>query len=216
MKSIRPLLLALLSSFVALPGFASPSTATDQTPSGVTAAYLQVQVALAADDLAAAKIAGATLQTATAADPVYAALTEAAGRIARAGDIAAARTAFLHVSQALIPLLKQTGTPELYLAHCPMAFRGKGGDWLQSGKTISNPYYGKSMLRCGVIKERIADGKPASSPAVDVSQAETMQHSGHSQAELDRMHMGVAGYKSQPAKINQPAACGMSCCATKS
>lgn len=208
MITIRHLLIALLIALVAQPAFAANATTPDQPAHDVITAYLQVQAALAGDDLAAAKIAGATLQTA-AADSVYAAMTEAAGMIARAGDIAAARTAFLHVSQALIPLLKQTGAPDLYLAHCPMAFRGKGGDWLQAGQTISNPYYGKSMLRCGVIKEWIADGKPPSSPTVDVTQAGTVQRSGHSRAELDRMHMGVPGYKSQPA------AAGMSCCAPK-
>ena len=216
MKSIRHLLIALLISLVALPGFASSAIATDHPANDVIAAYLQVQAALAADDLVAAKSAGTTLLTAAAGDPAFAALTGSAGTIANAGNIAAGRTGFLHVSRALIPLLKRTGTPELYLAHCPMAFGGKGGDWLQSGKTISNPYYGKSMLRCGVIKERMADGKPASSPEVDSTQAGTLPHAGHSQAELDRMHMGVPGYKDRSAATNQPAACGMSCCATKS
>jgi hypothetical protein len=215
MKSIRHLLSALLISLVTLPGFASIATATDHPANDVITAYLQVHAALAADDLAAAKTAGATLLTAAAGDPAFAALTGSAGTIANAGNFADGRSGFLHLSQALIPLLKQPGTPELYLAHCPMAFGGQGGDWLQAGQRISNPYYGKSMLRCGVIKERMADGKPASSPEVDSTQAGTMPPTGHSRAELDRMHMGVPGYKSQPAATNQPAACGMSCCATK-
>jgi len=203
MKSIRHLLIALLISLVALPGFASNATATDHPANDVISAYLQVQSALAGDNLAAAKTAGAALQTA-AADPAHAGLTDAAGKIARAGDIAAARTAFLHVSQALIPLLKNTGTTDLYLAHCPMAFRGKGGDWLQSGQTISNPYYGKSMLRCGVIKEQLSGGKPASAHEVDASRAE-----------LDRVHQGVPGYQKLTAKTAPPAAGGMDCCTAK-
>lgn len=216
MKSIRHLLIALLISLVAQPGFASNTNTTDQPANDVITAYLQVQTALAADDLAAAKSAGANLLTAATRDPAFAALTGSAGAIANAGNISAGRTGFLHVSQALIPLLKQTGAPELYLAHCPMAFGGKGGDWLQSGKTISNPYYGKGMLRCGVIKERIAGDRPASLPEADSTQAGTMPHSGHSRAELDRMHMGVPGYQGRSAATTQPAACGMSCCATKS
>lgn len=46
------------------------------------------------------------------------------------------------------------------MAHFPMAFGGRGGDWLQADKKINNPYYGASMLRCGSIT-REAAAKPA-------------------------------------------------------
>ncbi|MBN2296098.1 MAG: efflux RND transporter periplasmic adaptor subunit [Pirellulales bacterium] len=41
----------------------------------------------------------------------------------------------------------------LYRAFCPMAFKNKGAAWLQSGKTIANPYFGHKMLRCGEIQQ---------------------------------------------------------------
>ncbi len=47
----------------------------------------------------------------------------------------------------------------LVVAHCPMAFDGKGADWLQLGKEIRNPYYGSSMLACGSVVEDLS--KPA-------------------------------------------------------
>ncbi|HSW45824.1 MAG TPA: efflux RND transporter periplasmic adaptor subunit [Phycisphaerae bacterium] len=45
-------------------------------------------------------------------------------------------------------------------AFCPMAFDDRGAAWLQAGEQISNPYFGHKMLRCGMIRARIAaDGK---------------------------------------------------------
>jgi Cu(I)/Ag(I) efflux system membrane fusion protein len=40
--------------------------------------------------------------------------------------------------------------------HCPMAFDNSGADWLQSGETTANPYYGASMFRCGAQEELLA------------------------------------------------------------
>lgn len=216
MKTIRPYLLALLTAAVTLPGFATETTAADRPAKDVISAYLQVQSALAGDNLAAAKTAGAALQSAAGADPAAAALHDAAGRIAGASDLAAGRTGFLHVSQILIPLLKHTDTPDLYLAHCPMAFRGKGADWLQTGQQISNPYFGQSMLRCGTIKERMSSDREKSRMQADAVMGGAGPHAGHSRAELDRMHTGVPGYKSSSSTTTRPAACDMSCCATKS
>ena len=34
------------------------------------------------------------------------------------------------------------------VAFCPMAEK----PWLQEGSTLNNPYYGKSMLDCGTLK----------------------------------------------------------------
>ncbi len=45
--------------------------------------------------------------------------------------------------------------PPVYRAHCPMAFEGKGGDWLQPDTPIRNPYYGSAMLACGELTGRL-------------------------------------------------------------
>jgi Cu(I)/Ag(I) efflux system membrane fusion protein len=47
----------------------------------------------------------------------------------------------------------------LVVAHCPMAFKGKGADWLQIGKEILNPYFGSSMLHCGSVVEELAPSR---------------------------------------------------------
>lgn len=43
----------------------------------------------------------------------------------------------------------------LYIQYCPMANNDKGADWLSSEKEIKNPYFGKSMLKCGEVKKEI-------------------------------------------------------------
>ena len=38
---------------------------------------------------------------------------------------------------------------KIFKFHCPMAFNGKGSDWLQNTDKLENPYLGQSMLKCG-------------------------------------------------------------------
>jgi Cu(I)/Ag(I) efflux system membrane fusion protein len=47
---------------------------------------------------------------------------------------------------------------DVRLFHCPMAFDDAGADWLQSGETTANPYFGARMFRCGSQKEILAGG----------------------------------------------------------
>lgn len=42
-----------------------------------------------------------------------------------------------------------------YLQFCPMANGGKGAYWLSKENKVKNPYYGKSMLTCGSVKETL-------------------------------------------------------------
>jgi len=37
----------------------------------------------------------------------------------------------------------------IYKQTCPMAFDGKGAEWLSNSKEIRNPYFGDQMLTCG-------------------------------------------------------------------
>jgi Cu(I)/Ag(I) efflux system membrane fusion protein len=76
-------------------------------------------------------------------------------QLLEAPDIDSLRQNFLALSEELVVMLDEgrlKGIKNLVLATCPMAFSGKGGDWVQEGKQILNPYYGASMLRCGSIK----------------------------------------------------------------
>ena len=70
--------------------------------------------------------------------------------------ISQSRTAFLHLSQAIISLHDIFGhqdSKNYYLTYCPMAFDNKGAHWLQTVDTVYNSFYGDMMLRCGEIQK---------------------------------------------------------------
>lgn len=166
MKKIAILLSALLALGLATASAEAPK-APEAKADAIVPAYLRIQQHLAEDDLDGAKKAAAALKKAlddTAPD----ALSAPANTLVGADDIGAARAAFRKLSGGLIGRLKQSGmetdTP-LYRVRCPMAFGGEGGDWLQAGKQVANPYYGNKMSRCGAVKEQIAgSGKKESHP----------------------------------------------------
>ena len=71
-----------------------------------------------------------------------------------------ARSAFKTLSDFLISKVKLVSPSlNLNIAHCPMAFDGKGAFWLQGSDKVENPYYGNRMYRCGSIKEKVSGGK---------------------------------------------------------
>lgn len=128
--------------------------------------YLSMQKGLAADDLQAAQVGAAAFLKAMKHAPHEGGaheeamdLSNPAKTISGAEDIKVARTAFLDLSQQMTSLIQHVGTTAdtpLYTAFCPMAFDNKGGQWIQSEKTVFNPYYGSMMLRCGSVKKKIA------------------------------------------------------------
>ncbi|MCP4568078.1 MAG: DUF3347 domain-containing protein [FCB group bacterium] len=74
-------------------------------------------------------------------------------------DIVEARNRFYHLSNVIIELHDTFGHAEgeeFYLTFCPMARKNKGAFWLQTVDTVYNSFYGKSMLRCGSIKQTLA------------------------------------------------------------
>ncbi|QYM78241.1 DUF3347 domain-containing protein [Horticoccus luteus] len=151
----RLLLLALGAVLATAPVSARPTELKPEFVATLLRAYLEIQTALAADDLSAARLAAESLLASAAKAPELTSLTAPVKNIAHAADLASARKSFLAASHEMIRLVETPGVPggeKLYLAHCPMAFGGTGGDWLQSDKTVNNPYYGSRMLRCGTVK----------------------------------------------------------------
>lgn len=112
---------------------AAPATSADQSAQTFLSAYDKVGTALADDDLDAAKRAAKLLPK----NPHAAALLESR-------DLEQARNAFRPLSQDAIKLAITTNG--FLVFHCPMA---KEGYWVQTSSECANPYYGKSMLRCG-------------------------------------------------------------------
>ncbi len=67
------------------------------------------------------------------------------------------RLPFSKVSDMMFTLLKNAGVKNavIYQEHCPMAFDGKGANWLSDDADIKNPYFGKKMLECGEVTDSI-------------------------------------------------------------
>ncbi|MBP7651874.1 efflux RND transporter periplasmic adaptor subunit [Candidatus Dependentiae bacterium] len=77
-------------------------------------------------------------------------------KLSSAENIEGLRTGFKNLSQLFIKLEKETGyynITDYYKVYCPMAFDGKGAEWLQNNVSIKNPYLGKAMESCGEIKK---------------------------------------------------------------
>lgn len=126
----------LLTITLTLMALAAPLCAADlsEADKQFLSNYEKLHMALAADDLAAAKKAAIDLG-------------DEAKDIANADKIAAARAGFARLSERAIPLTH--GQSGYYVVNCPMLKK----DWVQTSTQISNPYAGKSMLTCGVIKK---------------------------------------------------------------
>ena len=114
--------------------------------------YFRIQTSLS-DDTTEGVSADAAVIAATAktmGEP-GAPIVKAADALAGAADLGAARAAFSQLSDAVIALSESTKVAgdDVTAMYCPMVKK----QWLQKGKTVSNPYYGKSMLTCGEKKK---------------------------------------------------------------
>ena len=115
-----------------------PSAPLSEAHRNFLAPYEAVRAALAADDLAAAKEAAAAISG------------DAANATAKADSLPVAREAFRALSRQALEIAR--GQPGYYQAHCPMVPANQG-NWVQTTKIISNPYFGKSMAKCGTIRD---------------------------------------------------------------
>jgi len=98
---------------------------------------------------------------------------EAAAHIQPAADLAAARKSFLPFSNALVDVSKAVRHIEAFaylrIYHCPMADDAvpggpKDGFWIQAAEPLRNPFFGASMLGCGVEVKAPATLKHPGSP----------------------------------------------------
>jgi len=155
-------------------------------------AYLEVSAALAGDGLEGASAAVKETREALEAVDMTSlegeahmswmkqleGLNEALGKMGAARDLDAMRAAFEPLSMELMQAVKTFGVASgdaVYQVHCPMAFDGRGADWLQGDKQVRNPYYGAAMLSCGSVVGRV-DTDESTPPTLS---AEGSQHKGH-------------------------------------
>ena len=160
-------------------GQSGPMNMSAQTPMHIDAideltplynSYFDVQMALAADDLAKATAAYRKLVDITSNIDMslfkgeshtqwmdYSKDIVAYGnRGAQAADLTASRDAFYYVSKVMIKMQQTLGhgdARDYYLTFCPMARDNSGAFWLQTVDTVYNSFYGASMLRCGEIRD---------------------------------------------------------------
>lgn len=121
--------------------------------------YESVRAALAADNLAATKKAASAVVTESKTAPTepltpeqkerQASFVASVRKIATAGSLDAARDVFKVLSKRAIHYAE--GKEGYYVANCPMVPKDEG-NWVQTSKSVSNPYFGKAMLSCGSIK----------------------------------------------------------------
>jgi hypothetical protein len=115
--------------------------------------YVKVQGALVQDSLQGLSGAGTAIAKAIQADSKHALpakVAEQADALGKAKDLESARAAFKTLSDTLIEFVKtqKAAAGTYHIAYCPMA----KASWLQTGKTVMNPYMGKSMPHCGQLK----------------------------------------------------------------
>lgn len=165
---MKNIYLTLLFAFIANTFIWSHGGSDQLTPKDVdilVAPYLDIQVALAADNLADAQKASSTLLDKTKSPDLsmHSSKTMQDIKISSEGikdakTIKDARSEFQTLSAGIKNLVEKIGTTgkqPLFNAYCPMAFNNTGGEWIQGDKTLANPYYGSMMLRCGVIKGEV-------------------------------------------------------------
>lgn len=128
-----------------------------EVPVELMGPYLELQAALAADDLEAAKASLASMMAITGhAGP----LAELIHKLMAAESLDAMRRPhFETLSNRMIEAVQ--AKPEafkttLYRMHCPMVYPERGADWLQNNTNLRNPYFGATMLHCGEVKETLS------------------------------------------------------------
>lgn len=137
------------------PGMAMVVISTEMLPKLISP-YLQMQAALAVDDLDSAKAQAKTMMNFTGHSG---SLPELLHDMFAAETLDAFRKPYFEtLSNALIAATKASPEAfdgELIVMHCPMAYEDRGADWLQASEPLQNPYFGQAMLECGEIKETI-------------------------------------------------------------
>lgn len=132
---------------------AMPRAVFMQPVQSVFDSYIAVQSGLAQDSIEGLAKTATDMAKAIRGDSMQMLspkVAEQAEALAQAKDLQTARTAYKVLSQSLIKYVKSQKLPagSYYEAYCPMA----KASWLQTDKTILNPYMGKGMIHCGVIK----------------------------------------------------------------
>jgi len=169
MKIIKSILMLLLLLSAAT--YTRAQTSASSSINNVLSAYIELKNALAADDNTTAQAKAkalnadvAAIQTKDMAPKELSAWKNYADKlsfdsrhISETQSIDHQREHFASLSKNVYAVLKvfQVNNAPLYWQYCPM----KKASWLSDKQAIENPYYGKSMLDCGSVKETFKSAK---------------------------------------------------------
>ena len=173
-----------VSRYTGLPSNPLPSIPMDKEwiakLKPLTNQYLVVSKALSDDQPDVALKAAPALATAIRALPAgreKSALQNAVAAFQKQQKLKPMRKEFEPISDSIIRLVRAHGLDHLgnlYVIHCPMAFRNKGADWLSHDPKVRNPYFGDSMYDCGSVTDALSLEKSEPTP-----EKPGMDHSGH-------------------------------------
>ena len=136
-----------------VPQSSAPLAVFKEPVQSVYDGYIQVQNSLVQDSVAGVSGAAMAMLKAIQGDSMKMLppkVAQQVGALAKAKDLEAARAAFKPLSESLIEYLKEQKVPAgtYHEVYCPMA----KASWLQTDKTVMNPYFGKEMIHCGQVK----------------------------------------------------------------
>jgi Cu(I)/Ag(I) efflux system membrane fusion protein len=156
MKNIARLFLAFAVIAAPIAAFSADDKKMDpfmEPVKSVLDNYLAIQKELTKDSMKGVNEHATAIAKAVKSDDMKmlpAEVAQQAETLAAAKDIKKAREAFKPLSASLVKYLAdhKAGKGAYHEAYCPMA----KASWLQTEKEVRNPYYGKSMLDCGELK----------------------------------------------------------------
>lgn len=72
-------------------------------------------------------------------------------------DVEEMRIQFNHISELILDMSSAlgSGSQNLYVQYCPMAFDDQGAYWVSNERGIKNPYFGDKMMKCGLVKDSL-------------------------------------------------------------
>lgn len=148
-----------------------PAAEEENRANSLISAYLDIKTALTEDDPKQAAEAGNRMATIMKDlngsgfspdqqkmyDEVKEDMMEHAVHIGEnAGNLHHQREHFETLSKDMYDFIRSDSVGKImYYMHCPMYNKNKGANWLSADKEVVNPYMGKKMRDCGVVKEEL-------------------------------------------------------------